>query len=184
MRINRAFKACGPFQPVLLILLLGLAVLSLSRLGLVVWQFKRVTAATDLTTIFLQGVRADLIMLGLLLVPLMLVMPLFANRIGWPLWRRLSMVWGVFAVALLVFMETSTPTFIMQYDLRPNRLFVEYLEYPGRCFPPCGKDSACRFCWEQSLRFWRHGASPAFSGLLWQMITVPDGHCGRCSSYG
>lgn len=134
MRINRAFKACGPFQPVLLILLLGLAVLSLSRLGLVVWQFKRVTAATDLTTIFLQGVRADLIMLGLLLVPLMLVMPLFANRIGWPLWRRLSMVWGVFAVALLVFMETSTPTFIMQYDLRPNRLFVEYLEYPREVF--------------------------------------------------
>ena len=27
-------------------------------------------------------------------------------------------------------MEASTPSFIMQYDLRPNRLFVEYLRYP------------------------------------------------------
>lgn len=134
MLIKRAFKACGPFQPLLLILLLGVAVLSLSRLGLVLWQFERVTAATDLTTIFVQGVRADLIMLGLLLVPLALVMPILANRYGWPLWRRLAIVWGVVSIALLVFMETSTPTFIMQYDLRPNRLFVEYLEYPREVF--------------------------------------------------
>lgn len=134
MLIKRVFKAFGPYQPLLLILLLGLGVLSLSRLGLVLWQFERVAAATELSTMFIQGVRADLIMLGMLLVPLALVMPLLANRFGWPLWRRLAIVWGVLSITLLVFMETSTPTFIMQYDLRPNRLFVEYLEYPREVF--------------------------------------------------
>lgn len=27
-------------------------------------------------------------------------------------------------------MELSTPTFITEYDTRPNRLFIEYLNYP------------------------------------------------------
>ncbi|WP_207796413.1 LTA synthase family protein [Pseudohalioglobus lutimaris] len=31
---------------------------------------------------------------------------------------------------LAIFMEAATPTFITEYDLRPNILFVEYLKYP------------------------------------------------------
>ena len=36
-----------------------------------------------------------------------------------------------FALIFIVFMEVSTPQFIMQFDVRPNRLFVEYLSYPS-----------------------------------------------------
>ncbi len=31
-------------------------------------------------------------------------------------------------------MELATPAFILQYDVRPNRLFIEYLKYPKEVF--------------------------------------------------
>jgi phosphoglycerol transferase MdoB-like AlkP superfamily enzyme len=35
---------------------------------------------------------------------------------------------------LLVFLEAATPGFIHEYDVRPNRIFVEYLKYPHEVF--------------------------------------------------
>lgn len=40
----------------------------------------------------------------------------------------------VASVTLLLFMEVATPAFIAEYDVRPNRLFVEYLKYPKEVF--------------------------------------------------
>ncbi|MEI8642850.1 LTA synthase family protein [Pseudoalteromonas sp. Hal056] len=37
-------------------------------------------------------------------------------------------------MTLIVVVEASTPAFITQYDVRPNRLFVEYLDYPQEVF--------------------------------------------------
>lgn len=34
----------------------------------------------------------------------------------------------------IVFLELSTPSFLLQYDIRPNRLYVEYLKYPKEVF--------------------------------------------------
>ncbi|WP_238595943.1 LTA synthase family protein [Methylophaga nitratireducenticrescens] len=124
----------GPYQILLKLLLVGLAILSLSRLGLAIWQWDRVTSAVNLPLFFIQGVRADLIMLGMLIAPLALLMPLLVNKYTWRFWQKLVWVWGTFIVILVVFMETATPAFIMQYDLRPNRLFVEYLQYPKEVF--------------------------------------------------
>tara|TARA_R110000787_G_scaffold86421_3_gene184360 strand:- start:10071 stop:12035 length:1965 start_codon:yes stop_codon:yes gene_type:complete len=124
----------GPYLILIKLLLTGLVILSLSRLGLVLWQWDRVVAATSLPTIFWQGIRADLIMMGMLLVPLALGMPLLVNRMGWKIWQKLVLIWGVVVIVLISFMEASTPAFISQYDLRPNRLFVEYLRYPKEVF--------------------------------------------------
>ncbi|MDO8827445.1 MAG: LTA synthase family protein [Methylophaga sp.] len=124
----------GPYQVFINLLLAGLFILSFSRLGLVIWQSERVSAASDLTTILLQGVRADLIIMGMLLAPLALLMPILVNRLGWKLWQNLVLIWGVITIVIISFMEASTPAFIMQYDLRPNRLFVEYLQYPKEVF--------------------------------------------------
>lgn len=124
----------GPYYILLQLLILGLLSLSLSRWGLAVWQWERVSAALNLPTLLIQGVRADLIMMGMLIAPLALLMPLLANKLTWPLWQKLVVFWGALSIALIVFMEASTPAFIMQYDLRPNRLFVEYLKYPREVF--------------------------------------------------
>ena len=35
---------------------------------------------------------------------------------------------------MIIFIELSTPQFILQYDIRPNRLYVEYLKYPREVF--------------------------------------------------
>ncbi|PEQ14974.1 sulfatase, partial [Piscirickettsia salmonis] len=39
-------------------------------------------------------------------------------------------IWYLVAFILLAFLEVATPPFILEYDTRPNRLFVEYLKHP------------------------------------------------------
>ena len=120
----------GPFAVLLQMLLIGLAILSLSRLALVAWQWERVRATGIIGDILLQGVRADLILVGyFMLLPLALA-PLLAHRISERSWKLLNAGWATLALVFILFMELSTPQFIMQFDLRPNRLFIEYLSYP------------------------------------------------------
>ncbi|WP_219905179.1 LTA synthase family protein [Pseudothauera lacus] len=120
----------GPYAPLAMMVLAGLAVLTASRLGLMLWQWERVAATGIAGTMLLQGLRVDLIQLGLLVLPALLLAPLLATAPGWRLWRRLTWLWAVAGVTVLVFMELATPAFIGEYDTRPNRLFVEYLRYP------------------------------------------------------
>ncbi|MBU1310195.1 MAG: LTA synthase family protein [Gammaproteobacteria bacterium] len=114
--------------------LLMLLLLSLSRGALFSWQFERVSAAGDVRTMLLQGIRADLIFIGLWLVLPLLLAPLLAYGRGFALWRRFSHVWVLLGLCLVIFVEVSTPQFILQYDIRPNRLYVEYLKYPKEVF--------------------------------------------------
>lgn len=132
--LRKSFSLLGPYGILVRVLLVGLLILSLSRLGLAVWQWERVIAAVDLPQFFIQGLRADFIIMGMLIAPLALLMPLLANKFSWPLWKKLVWFWSVAIIVLIVFMEAATPAFIMQYDLRPNRLFVEYLKYPKEVF--------------------------------------------------
>ncbi|MBB3223084.1 LTA synthase family protein [Pseudoduganella umbonata] len=120
----------GPYAILLRMLLIGLGVLSLSRIGLMAWQWQRVSAEGIPGQMLLQGVRADLILLGYLLAVPLLLAPLLAYRRLATLWRGLTLAWATAALVFVVFMEFSTPQFVMQYDVRPNRLFVEYLSDP------------------------------------------------------
>lgn len=129
-RLARLTLWAGPFAGVLQLLLLGVVIFSLSRAGLVLWQWERVAATGIPLRIMVQGVRADLIMLGYLIAVPMLLAPFLAHRKTLALWKGFTVVWGTFALIFIVFMEVSTPQFIMQYDVRPNRLFIEYLSYP------------------------------------------------------
>jgi len=131
-KLNRFF---GSFLPIALLYGVGLPLLSLSRIALAAWQWQRISA-TELSSsaFFLQGVRADIIQVSLLCAPLVVLLPFLATRWTWPLWRRLSYFWILIAVIFLVFLEASTPSFIVQYDFRPNRLFIEYLKYPKEVF--------------------------------------------------
>lgn len=124
----------GPFAPFIAMLILGLVILSATRLGLVLWKFERVASTGKLTEILLQGVRVDVIQLCLIaLVPLLLA-PLLATQRLFKFWQKLTYVWVFVALILLVFLEAATPGFIGEYDVRPNRIFVEYLKYPNEVF--------------------------------------------------
>lgn len=111
-------------------LAVGLAMLSLSRIALVAWQWDRVHATGITAAVFLQGVRADLILLGYFAVVPLLLAPFAAIPACSRFHRTAIIWWGTFALVFIAFMELSSPQFIMQYDVRPNRLFIEYLSYP------------------------------------------------------
>jgi phosphoglycerol transferase MdoB-like AlkP superfamily enzyme len=130
-RLGKLTLWAGPFAGMLQLLLLGLVIFSLSRVTLVAWQWERVSATGIVGQILVQGVRADLIMLGYLIVVPLVLSPLLAHQKTLGLWKNLTVAWGTFALIFIVFMELSTPQFVMQYDVRPNRLFIEYLSYPA-----------------------------------------------------
>ena len=66
-------RLSGPYLVFTHFVILALAGLTLSRLALMLWQWERVQAAGNPLWMLVQGVRADLILLGLLLViPLLL----------------------------------------------------------------------------------------------------------------
>ena len=106
-------------------------VLTLSRILLVAWQWQRVTDVDMLALVFLQGLRFDLVLLGLTLVIPVLLFPLLAwsERLI-PIWRGILRIYLPAMLCAVVFMELSTPSFISQFDFRPNILFVEYLNHP------------------------------------------------------
>ncbi|MBU3824969.1 MAG: LTA synthase family protein [Candidatus Oceanisphaera merdipullorum] len=125
----------GPAWPFICFILLNLLLLTLSRLGLALWQFERVTDTAGWTHLLLQGLRVDLSTMGWLFgVPMVLTMLLADGHALGRAWLLLMRVWLVAGSLFLLFMELSTPDFIATYDLRPNRLFVEYLMYPKEVF--------------------------------------------------
>lgn len=97
---------------------------------LTTWQYERLDGLQQFSVVMFNGLRVDLILSGMLLAPLVLLVPLLAHKFSWLLWQRIITIWAVLTVALIVFMELASPTFIIEYGQRPNRLFIEYLKYP------------------------------------------------------
>jgi phosphoglycerol transferase MdoB-like AlkP superfamily enzyme len=133
-QIARWTQWMGPYATLVQMLVLGLAVLSTSRAALIIWQWERVKATGIVGQMLVQGVRADLILLGYLIMLPLLLAPLLAQRYAARFWKLFTVSWATLALTFIVFMEFASPQFIMQYDVRPNRLFVEYLSYPAEVF--------------------------------------------------
>ncbi len=128
--VYRWFNWAGAYAPILMLFCSVLIIGGLSRALLVAWQFDRVQPTPVWPDIFLHGLRVDLIMAGMVVAPLVLLLPIMGHRYSWALWKRLTMLWALVVVFAFLFMELATPTFIAEYDSRPNRLFIEYLNYP------------------------------------------------------
>ena len=82
---------------------------------------------------FLYGLRLDTIVAStFLLVPLILLT--LSPKILKNIVNSILKYYILFIIAVLIYMEVATFPFIAQYDVRPNYLFVEYLEYPKEVF--------------------------------------------------
>ena len=127
-------RVTSPYLLLIRFAVLALVLLSLSRVGLFIWQWQRVEQSGMPSWLLLQGVRADLILVGLMLVVPLLLAPFLARTSVVKIWQRFTLFWVMLMLALLVFVELSTPAFLLQYDVRPNRLYLEYLKYPQRSF--------------------------------------------------
>ena len=125
----------GPYAPLLALYIIGLPLLVLSRLALVLWQSERVIATGQMLQVFMQGFRVDLILLGLIVLIPILLSSLFMLLKAWKPWQWFTRVWLILSIVLIVFLEIASFGFIAEYDVRPNRLFIEYLKYPQEVIP-------------------------------------------------
>lgn len=121
----------GPFRAILYFGLMTLVITTLSRIGLGIWQADRVAAVDGWSHLLIQGLRVDFATLCWLWGVAALGSAIFSGEhlVGRG-WQQLLRVWLTVGLCLMVFLEISTPAFIEEYGVRPNRLYVEYLIYP------------------------------------------------------
>ncbi|WP_407334423.1 LTA synthase family protein [Enterovibrio sp. 27052020O] len=125
----------GPLYPIFCTCVALIVIFTVSRLGLALWQIDRVNDAQGWSAIFLSGLRVDIASVSyLLILPALLSSLLSGDHIVGRIWHWILRVWITLGLWFVVYMEVATPPFIMEYDLRPNRLFVEYLVYPKEVF--------------------------------------------------
>ncbi|MDQ7050806.1 MAG: LTA synthase family protein [Enterobacterales bacterium] len=112
-----------------------LAFLSVSRLVISLLYFDRVSATDGWFHILIQGIRVDIATLSFLLVfPVLLSISFNAEKPLGQWINRLIIIWLTIVAVCFVYMELATPSFIQEYNIRPNRLFIEYLIYPKEVF--------------------------------------------------
>ena len=134
-KLWKKLEPLGPYTPLIAMYVISLPMLSLSRIGLMLWQSERVAATGVWPEMLVQGFRIDIIQLGLLAIIPLLISPLFAHIKAWGSWKKFTYIWVTISVILLIFLEAASPGFINEYNTRPNRLFIEYLKYPKEVMP-------------------------------------------------
>ncbi len=111
-----------------------LILFSVGRLTLFVLYFDRFKGEdVNYWMTFIYGLRMDIIFTSMLFVIPVLLLTLSPNRI-----KRFSAgfikYYLLVVVGVVIYLENATFPFFAQYDVRPNYLFVEYLEYPKEVF--------------------------------------------------
>ena len=125
----------GPFRSILTFCFISLLFLTLSRIGLGIWQAERVAAVDGWSHLLIQGLRVDFASLCWLWGVAALGTAIFSgDHILGRIWKSILRIWLTLGLWLIVFLEISTPSFIEEYGFRPNRLYVEYLIYPKEVF--------------------------------------------------
>jgi phosphoglycerol transferase MdoB-like AlkP superfamily enzyme len=120
----------GPYSCVVGFVLLGVVALGISRVLLIAWQWERVAATNSFVPMLMQGLRSDLMTLGIFAAPAVLLLPALVviGRVTW--WVRACCVWLGLSLVAILSLELVTPQFLIEFDSRPNRLLLEYLVYP------------------------------------------------------
>ena len=121
----------GPLWTMVCFFILAIVALSICRISLMIWQAERISTFNDGFKILINGLRVDISSISyLLIIPVILsTIIMFLNK-GKSLLYWFLRIWLITMITVLMYMEVITPTFILEYDLRPNRLFIEYLIYP------------------------------------------------------
>lgn len=137
MTVLRGVTTVNRFRPFFVTALACLAVFTLSRAGIIVWQYDRFLSAgsSALTFIFSQGLRFDLLTLAVLLGIPAILSPIFLidSRLA-KNWIFLLRIYCLAVFGFVVFIELATPSFINEFDVKPDRRLVEYLVYPNEVF--------------------------------------------------
>lgn len=167
-------SAHGPFRSLFIFCLIALAVVTLSRIGLGVWQGERVSAVGGWSHLLIQGLRVDIATLCWLWGVAALGTALFCgDHIIGRVWQLILRVWLTVGLWLLLFLECSTPAFIEEYGIRPNRLYVEYLIYPKEVLSMLWAGRKLELIFSVVLTIAALGGGWILSGKLTQNLRFP-----------
>lgn len=127
---NKATSLWLPIQKLFIVYLGMISLFFVGRLGLFLLYFDRITSSgTEYWWTFLYGLRLDTIVACLfLLIPaivLLLLPSMFRGLANVSLRIYLLIIFLV-----LIYIENATFPFIAEFDVRPNALFINYIEYP------------------------------------------------------
>ncbi len=130
MELLKAYlKKIQFLTPIFKFFVVGLSITTVSRVILMLLFWDRVSTTPNFWYLFPIGIRMDIIILTYIAVLPTLCIVFLPNMVL----KKISGLIRYFlaiCLFLLLFMEIATPTFLLQYDTRPNRLFIEYLLYP------------------------------------------------------
>jgi phosphoglycerol transferase MdoB-like AlkP superfamily enzyme len=130
--LRRGLDRSGPIGVLLASFLVCLAWLTLSRAVLFALYQSRFVGVENIWWLFPIGLRMDVIVLcQIFAIPATLYLLLPGKLIR----ETIVAVWLTVFAAFLVHMELSTPSFIDEYDNRPDRIYYEYLQYPREVLP-------------------------------------------------
>ena len=116
-------------KPIINFYLVGLVIITLSRFLLFLFFYDRITETENFLRLFPIGLRIDLILLSYIaILPTFFIVFLPTNWLQKG--QYLIRYFFIICLIVLLFMELATPNFLIEYDTRPNRLFIEYLKYP------------------------------------------------------
>ncbi|MDN5089643.1 LTA synthase family protein [Aliarcobacter butzleri] len=106
-------------------------------------RFNDISLSESLLT-FIYGLRMDTIVICIILVIptifLAITPKIFSNFIS-----KFLNIYILFFIVIALFIECASFPFFAQYDLRPNYLFIEYLEYPQEVTSLLFKDYKFQF---------------------------------------
>lgn len=121
-------------KPLLRFTIILISIFITSRIALLFWQHSRLNDG-DIWPIISGAIRIDLSSIGYLATIGVFILILHVvARPKTELFQRIFTLYGSCVVTVVVIIEASTPAFINQYDVRPNRLYIEYLDYPQEVF--------------------------------------------------
>lgn len=103
----------------------ALVALTLFRAGFVVWHLPRIQAVKALPEVFVIGLQMDFQLIAYLMAVPVVLFLIAGSKAAKP-----TGVWLTGWLTFMLFMELATPSFLNEYGVRPNRLFIEYLVYP------------------------------------------------------
>ena len=114
--------------------LLMIGIFFVGRLSLFILYFDKLqNSDASYWLTFLYGLRMDTIVATILLVIPLLLLTLTPLKIQ-NFVNSFLKYYFLIVISVLIYIEVATFPFIAQYDVRPNYLFVEYLEYPKEVF--------------------------------------------------
>jgi len=106
----------------------------MGRLALFLIYFDRFSqSGVNYWLSFVYGLKMDIIVACIILIFPLILLTLFPKKLTIQL-SRLIKTYFLIAFLFFIYIESATFPFFAEYDVRPNFLFVEYLNYPGEVF--------------------------------------------------